>query len=66
MERGDDPDPTYREIFIPQLGDYDYDAAAEEFVLTGAAPPSEPYTPLIAMALMVGMFAIIIPGMEEI
>lgn len=31
---GDEPDPTYREIFIPDLGSYYFDVAAEEFYET--------------------------------
>ena len=66
MEYGDEPDPTYKEVFIPELGSYYFDVAAEELVFTGAAPVTQDwYTPLIVMALLMGMAATLVPAMKE-
>lgn len=66
MKYGTEPDPTYREIFIPSLGSYYFDVATEEMVLTGAAPVTQDwFTPLVTMALLMGMVAIIAPAMRE-
>ncbi len=58
---GDEPDPNYREIFIPELGNYYFDVSIEEFVLTGVAPPIQDWiTPLISIATVVAV-AVILP-----
>lgn len=64
MEYGDEPDPTYREIFIPELGSYYFDVETEEMVLTGVAPVDW-FTPLVTMALLMGMVAMMVPAMKE-
>ncbi len=64
MEYGDEPDPSYREIFIPELGSYYYDVATEELVLVEAAPVTQDWTPLIGMVLVLGMVAMMIPAMK--
>jgi len=70
MDWGDVPDPTYREVFIPELGDYYYDVSNEEFVLTGALPiidnTSTTITALMVMGILIGMMGMIMPAMKEV
>ena len=37
---GDEPDPTYRAVFIPDYGDYSYDVATEQFESISPGPAS--------------------------
>lgn len=63
-EWSDIPDPTYREIFLPDYGNYYYDVTTEELVLTELAPVAPDWiTPLIIMGLLIG---IIIPTMKGV
>ncbi|MBA7515082.1 hypothetical protein ES705_07120 [subsurface metagenome] len=65
MDWGDEPDPSYREIFIPSLGSYYYYIDTEELILVEAAPVIQDWTPLIGMVLVLGMVAMLMPVMKK-
>ncbi|MBA7531293.1 hypothetical protein ES705_23505 [subsurface metagenome] len=65
MDWSDEPDPSYREVFIPSLGSYYYYVDTEELVLVGAAPVIQDWMPLIGMVLVLGMVAMLIPAMKK-
>ncbi|GAI80778.1 unnamed protein product, partial [marine sediment metagenome] len=47
MDWGDEPDPSYREVFIPGLGNYYYYVDTEEMILTEAAPVTQDWLAII-------------------
>jgi len=52
------PDPTYKEIFIPELGGYYYYVDTEELVLVEAAPPiTQDWMAIIGPILVLGLLA---------
>ncbi len=65
MEYGDEPDPSYREVFIPDLGSYYYYVDTEEMILTELAPVTQDWTPLIGMVLVLGMVAMLVTTMKK-
>lgn len=62
----DEPDPRYREVFIPGLGSYYYYVDTEELVLVEEAPITQDWTPIIGMVLVLGMVAMLVPAMKGV
>lgn len=65
MEYGDEPDPSYREVFIPGLGNYYYYVDTEEMILTEVAPVIQDWTAIIGPILVIGLLAgLMLPMMK--
>ncbi|GAI64340.1 unnamed protein product, partial [marine sediment metagenome] len=61
----DEPDPSYREVFIPDLGSYYYYVDVEEMILVGAAPPTQDWMAIIVPVLTLGLLAgLMLPMMK--